>query len=195
MFSKESRYLNLGNIVTTDARGRSLESRRLRLPQEVEGTFLHTLEESERLDHLAFKYYRKSQKWWRICDADLAFKSPLALTGKEPVVSTGFTVSYSTDDGSDAPWHQLIETLSGLTGTVDVMLTEELQLVPEERECESETVTVQAEQYITVVMVTHNTLNIEAGELAVAIQNEGFTVDETKPVGRVGKQIIIPPGA
>ncbi|MCP5048739.1 MAG: hypothetical protein GY940_16330 [bacterium] len=195
MFSKESRYLNLGNIVTTDARGRSLESRRLRPPVEVEGSFRHTLEESERLDHLAFKYYRKSQKWWRICDADLAFKSPLALTGKEPVVRTGFTVSYQTGEGSDAPWYRLLETLKGLTGTADVMLTEELQLVPEEREYKDELVTVRAEQYISVITVTHNTLNIDAVELAAAIQTEGFNVDETKPVGRVGKQIVIPPGA
>jgi len=201
MFSKESRYRNSGVIVTVDARGRSPESARLRPPAEADGTFRHTVDENERLDHLAYKYYRKSQKWWRICDANPGFKSPLALLGKEPVVITAFTVSYRPGDVSEPPWHRLVNTLSGLTGVGDVMLTEELYPVPEQRECEVETgtgpgtviVTVQADKYVTVITVTHNKSNIGAGELANVIKNEGFTVDETKTVGRVGKQIVIPP--
>ena len=94
MFSKKSRHINLDKIVTTDARGRTESSVLIRLRPDVSGDFLHTLEQGERLDHLAFKYYEDSQKWWHICDADTGFKSPLALVGREPIVTTQLTVIY-----------------------------------------------------------------------------------------------------
>lgn len=79
MFSRISRYRKLADVVTTDAKGRKLASKSLRLPPEVSGTFLHTVEEVDRLDHLAYKYYKQPRKWWRICDANPEFMSPQAL--------------------------------------------------------------------------------------------------------------------
>ena len=64
MFSKISRYRKLPDTVSSDARGRSLQSKTLRLLPEVSGEFRHTVEEVDRLDHLAYKYYRQSRKWW-----------------------------------------------------------------------------------------------------------------------------------
>ena len=55
MFSKLSRYRKLADVVTTDAKGRHLKSKSLRLLPEVSGTFLHTLQDVDRLDHLAYK--------------------------------------------------------------------------------------------------------------------------------------------
>ena len=86
MFSKISRYRKLPDVVTIDVQGRRLESKSLRLLPEVTGIFLHTVESGDRLDHLAYKYYKQPRKWWRICDANPEFPSPQALLGKESIV-------------------------------------------------------------------------------------------------------------
>lgn len=51
MFSKISRYRKLPDVVAVDAQGRRLESKGLRLLPELTGTFLHTVEAGDRLDH------------------------------------------------------------------------------------------------------------------------------------------------
>jgi len=57
----------------------------LRLLPDVRGDFQHTLVEGERLDHLASAYYRDPRRWWRICDANPEFLSPLDLVGAGPL--------------------------------------------------------------------------------------------------------------
>ena len=85
-----SRYEPLPDIVTTDARGRTLASRTLRpLPQDS-GTLRHIVEDADRLDQLAYRYYREPRKWWRLLDANPEFLSPQALLGKDPSSPTGF---------------------------------------------------------------------------------------------------------
>ena len=74
MFSRISRYQALPDTVTTDSQGRTVPSKAVRLLPQVLGTFRHTVEEVDRLDHLAFKYYQQPQKWWRIVDANRADK-------------------------------------------------------------------------------------------------------------------------
>ena len=92
MFSRISRYRTLPDIVTTDADGRTLVSKTLRPLPQAPGTFRHTVEEADRLDHLAYKYYQEPRKWWRISDANPEFLSPQALLGKEPIVTDRFLV-------------------------------------------------------------------------------------------------------
>ena len=62
MFSRISRYRTLPDIVTTDAEGRTLVSKTLRPLPQVSGTFRHTVEDADRLDHLAYKYYQQPQQ-------------------------------------------------------------------------------------------------------------------------------------
>ena len=93
MFSKISRYRTLPDVVTTDARGRTVSSKALRPLPTVSGTFLHTVEGVDRLEHLAFKYYQQPRNWWRICDANPEFMSPQGLLGKEPVVTARFPLT------------------------------------------------------------------------------------------------------
>ena len=94
MFSRISRYQKLPDMVTTDSQGRTLPSKTVRLLPQVLGTFRHTVEEVDRLDHLAFKYYQQPQKWWRIVDANPEFLSPQALLGKEPIVTDRFPLTF-----------------------------------------------------------------------------------------------------
>ena len=53
MFSPFSRYRKLPDVVTTDAKGRTLASKALRRLPSVSGTFQHTIEDGDRLDHVA----------------------------------------------------------------------------------------------------------------------------------------------
>lgn len=196
MFSKISRYKKLTGIVTIDARGRLLESKSIRLLPDVSGTFLHTVEEVDRLDHLAFKYYKQPRKWWRICDANPEFMSPLALLGKDTVVTTRFPVSFNQNT-EQPPWHELINRLSRQTGVKDVSLEETTQLVKEtiehEYEGEPKEVEVHTETFQRVVTVIYNRLNVTAADLKKIFEDQKFTVGEPADIGRLGKKSIIPP--
>src|SRR5262245_65473359 len=101
MFSRISRYRTLPDIVTTDVEGRTLVSKTLRPLPEAPGTFRHTVADADRLDHLAYKYYRQPTRWWRISDANPEFLSPQALVGKETIVMDRFTLEI---DGVQPPW-------------------------------------------------------------------------------------------
>lgn len=127
MFSKISRYRTLPDIITTDDKSRTLESKSLRLLPEVSGEFLHTVEEVDRLDHLAYKYYKQPRKWWRICDANPEFMAPQAMLGKDPVKTARFYLSFS-DHGADPPWHDLIAGLLEETGVENTWLMEKITI-------------------------------------------------------------------
>lgn len=197
MFSKTSRYKKLPGVITIDAGGRSLESKGIRLLVEAPGTFLHTVEENDRLDHLAYKYYKQSSKWWRICDANPGFMSPLELLGKEPVVISYFPVSYAWED--KPPWHEVIKRISQTPGVLDVIFEENSQLVKETVALGEDQVEVNTEKFKRVLIVTHNHLNVTVEDLINVIENEDeqgnkqFQVVEPGSIARVGKQIIIPP--
>lgn len=113
MFSKLSRYRRLPDVVTVDAAGRALESKALRLVPDAPGDMLHTVEEGDRLDHLAFKYYKQPRDWWRIADANPAFLSPFALLGDAPHATLRLAVSW---DGPAPPWSDLLRLLGDTLG-------------------------------------------------------------------------------
>ena len=82
MFSKISRYRAVPDVAAADAQGRVRLTKDLRPLPDVRGQFLHTVDAGDRLDLLAYRYYGQSVKWWRICDANPEFLSPLALLGQ-----------------------------------------------------------------------------------------------------------------
>ncbi|MGA3244207.1 MAG: hypothetical protein ABSE41_06310 [Bacteroidota bacterium] len=192
MVSKISRYRKLTDIVAADAYGRRLVSKDLRLLPEVKGTFLHTVEEADRLDILSYKYYKEPRKWWRICDANAEFLSPQALLGKEPIVSDRFPLTFD-DNGTSPPWAVLLKSLSERIGVEDVIIEDDTLLVPREETYEGQKVTVQAEQHKRVVLITYNRMNVTARELADAMAAAGFSVSQPANIGRTGKRIVIPP--
>jgi hypothetical protein len=191
MFSKISRYRKLPDVVTVDAQGRRLESKSLRLLPEVTGVFLHTVEEADRLDHLAYKYYKQPRKWWRICDANPEFPSPQALLGKEPIVTTRFPLTFA--GRGQPPWAELLQTLGQTVGVEDVKVVDDIRLVAREQTIDGQKITVNVEHYEQAVMVTYNQMNVSTGDLADVIFAVGFAMTQPENIGRVGKQIIIPP--
>ncbi|MBC8076704.1 MAG: hypothetical protein H7Y32_11570 [Chloroflexales bacterium] len=168
MFSKQSRYRKLPDVITTDAAGRTLMSKSLRPLPRVTGQFEHIVAEGDRLDHLAYKYYRQSRKWWRICDANAAFLSPQALLGSDPLVQYFVPLSFDADE---PPWAALLAALGALVGVEQAVLHDD------ERG----------------VVVHFNRMNLSVPALAAAIEGQGFEIGTPQPIGRIGKPIVIPP--
>jgi hypothetical protein len=170
MFFKNSRYRKLPDDVTVDSQGRRLASKSLRPTPDVTGIFLHTIDDGDRLDHLAYKYYQQPRKWWRICDANPEFLSPQALLGKTPFVTQQFPLSFR-DPNSAPPWATLIRAISTQVGVQDVWLTDD-------------------EKYLIVIF---NQINIQTSNLAGMMKAAGFAVEQPQTIERTGKQIVIPP--
>ena len=189
MFSPMSRYRKLPDVVTTDAKGRTLASKALRLLPSVSGTFQHTVEDGDRLDHVAYKYYQQPTKWWRISDANPAFLSPQELFGKEPMVTDRFPVTFN---GPQPPWAALTSSLRERVGIETVTVVETVRLAPEARTVGNQTVTVQAERFERAVVVTYNHLNVAASTIRSLITASGFGVGQEERATRVGQQITIP---
>ena len=113
MINKRSRYYRLDDTAFPDRSGIGRRCKTIRRLSAVQGQFLHTLEASDRLDHLAYKYYRQSLHWWRICDANLEFTTPLGLLDKTPSMTVLLELVWNT---SLPPLAELYATLNDLPG-------------------------------------------------------------------------------
>lgn len=128
MFKKNSRYYKLNDVVIQDKNRRSWESKAVRFIDTLGGRFYHTIESGDRLDHLAYKYYRQSKQWWRICDANPEVFSPIDLLGQSPLKKMGIQLEWL---GLSAPWYELFVSLNDMTGVNRVEKGNENQLHPE----------------------------------------------------------------
>lgn len=260
MFSKISRYRKLSDIVTSDAKGRTLKSKNLRLVPEISGEFFHTIEEIDRLDHLAYKYYKQPRKWWRICDANPGFISPQALLGKDSIKTIPFPILW---EGPIPPWSDLLHMLSEMVGIDEAKLGSpdqpfaDIQIIDGALMCSIDsswtadldsgirtqvlsiplrqaledngiileqgvnisfagdnkwriTETMSKQVYTLrpegdilnvyeselihtwILIVSYNEMNINPQSIADQISTFGFSVVQSKPIGRIGKQIVIP---
>jgi hypothetical protein len=70
MFFKGSRYIGVEEATLTGDDGREVRYVKTRFIAPTPGRFGHALSEGERLDHLAYRYYRDAERFWRICDAN-----------------------------------------------------------------------------------------------------------------------------
>ncbi len=161
MFFKKSRYRKLPDEVTVDRQGRRLLSKTLRSQPEVTGIFWHTIEDGDRLDHLAYKYYNQSRKWWRICDANPEFMSPQALLGKTSLITQRFPISFNRQ----IPWTTLRSELVSLLDLL-VWLTD-------------------GERFLII------TLHPIDSNLIEIIEKAGFSVNQPQTIGGIGEELII----
>src|SRR6266850_2336654 len=191
MFANNSRYRALQDVVSVNAGARTQVIKDLRQIPVVEGDFRHTAAQTDRPDHLAFKYYKQPSKWWRICDANPEFMSPQALLGQEPVEVARFPVTFS----GTPPWTELVRRLEALIGVEDVKVSEDSEIVAEEQVIGGQTVTLNTERFVRSATVTYNSTNLDAARIASAIEALGFEVAEPQRIGRAGKEIVIPPDA
>lgn len=117
MIGKRSRYYKLDQASFPDRQGVERQCKALRRTSQIGAQFVHTLEAGDRLDHLAYKYYGQSLHWWRICDANMAFASPLALIDKLPHLTIRFVL---TTQHYPLPIAQLMSALQLVNGVIGV---------------------------------------------------------------------------
>ena len=70
MFFKGSRYETVGELQLTDENGRILRYKKTRFIPQTAGQLVHITTAGERLDHIAYNYYRDAERFWRIGDAN-----------------------------------------------------------------------------------------------------------------------------
>ena len=72
MFFKGSRYAKVGELTGRDAAGREVRYKKIRFIPPAAASVGHIVHQGERLDQIANRYYREPERYWRICDANLA---------------------------------------------------------------------------------------------------------------------------
>lgn len=193
MFSKISRYRKSDDVVVEDRSGRLTASKALRRIPGTGGQFVHTVEENDRLDHLAYKYYGQPGKWWRIADANPEFPFPPAALGKNTVATEHFPLAIDSE-GEEPVWGEVLASLDALVGVEHSrVIKEEVALVERAETLGSETVTVLVGRYRYTVVVRYNERNLESGEVATRLTSFGLTVGPHERTGRIGKTLVIPP--
>jgi hypothetical protein len=72
MFFRGSRYEIVPEGVYSDAKGRQIPYKLLRIISSAPAIQTHAVQPLDRLDMIAFRYYDDPEQFWRICDANLA---------------------------------------------------------------------------------------------------------------------------
>jgi hypothetical protein len=72
MFFRGSRYANVGEHEITDSKERVIRYKRIRFTPDTGPQMAHIVSQGERLDHIAYRYFRNPERFWRICDANRA---------------------------------------------------------------------------------------------------------------------------
>jgi hypothetical protein len=70
MLFKGSRYQNVKSYAIAGPSGQTIIALGIRLIPPTPAGFLHTFTADERLDIVAFNYYRNPEKFWLIADAN-----------------------------------------------------------------------------------------------------------------------------
>ncbi len=87
MFIKGNRYERVEEYKPVDSTGQENRVKRMRRIPETKGRFMHTVKEGDRLDLLAYTYYKNSTKFWLICDANnVMYPADLLEKGKKIII-------------------------------------------------------------------------------------------------------------
>jgi hypothetical protein len=70
MIFKGSRYQNVGTYQVTGPNRQPVTALKIRFIPPTPAGFFHTFTGGERLDLVAYKYYRNPEKFWLIADAN-----------------------------------------------------------------------------------------------------------------------------
>jgi nucleoid-associated protein YgaU len=74
MFFKGSRYETVADALYQSPKGRQIAYKRLRLLPDPTVLQTRTVAAGDRLDLIAFDFYRDPEQYWRICDANRAMR-------------------------------------------------------------------------------------------------------------------------
>ncbi len=70
MFFKGSRYANVGELTLKDVQQREIRYKKTRWIPATPAQAGHLVQDGERLDQIAHRYYRDPERFWRIADAN-----------------------------------------------------------------------------------------------------------------------------
>jgi hypothetical protein len=194
MAARFSRYREPPVALPVDARGRAPASTPLRVRPDTAGTFQHIVAAGERLDQIAYRYYEEPTVWWRICDANPDFLSPLALLGQLPITTLHFALTVKPSvRGPD--WSELRRALAEISGVEDTAVIEEVEYftVTETVPNAPKSVEVIKERFRHSLVVTFNRAATSAEVIAGTIRKCGFDVSSPVESGQLGQHIVIPP--
>ena len=127
LYSPTSRYRRVSDVATVDERGRATTSRDFRPLPDQPGTFLHVVSDTDRLDHLAFKYYDQPRDWWRILDANPQFVDPESLLGDDRFAEIVLPLYWS---GPEPRWSELQAALLATPGIAAALVGSETMPIP-----------------------------------------------------------------
>ena len=168
MFFKGSRYKELPEINTTDAQGQVARPKMLRWIPDTPGTFLHTVNQANRLDLLGYKYYGEPKKWWLICDANPKFALPTDLLDRHPIIQETFNLEPPEDENK---WPILIRALRELSGIHEVL----------------------ADTFEVILGVTYNVKELDRENITHVVTSQGYVIKDISKQERIGQKITIPP--
>jgi hypothetical protein len=87
MIGRGSRYERVPVLQTTLPGGRVVSYLGIRSVTQLPATFRHTFRAHQRLDLLAYEFYRRPERWWLIGDANTAMDpADLAVPGRQLLV-------------------------------------------------------------------------------------------------------------
>lgn len=94
MFFDGSRYLRVADYTVDREDGSQQKLKATREPLTTETALTYQVREGDRLDLLAFKFYRNPRKWWLIADAnpDCVAPDQLLVVGRMLIVPKDRTV-------------------------------------------------------------------------------------------------------
>ena len=85
MIDRKSRYKATPVLIVADGRGGTHPLLDLRPTPPTGAELVVTPTDSDRLDHLAFRFYRDPTRFWRICDASSELDPLDVLAPGEPL--------------------------------------------------------------------------------------------------------------
>ncbi|WP_218105296.1 tail protein X [Micromonospora rhizosphaerae] len=191
MFDRQSRYRDVPDVTVPDARGRMVLAKDVRVTPPVTGTFRHVVTAGDRLDQLAWQYYGRPLQFWRICDANPEFLSPLALVDQETIGTVRVPVAVS----GDPPWAVLLAKLTATAGVDGVLVDDDTRLARRPRTVDGREVTVTVAEPDRAVVITFHRASVGVAALIEVIRAAGFTAGAPADAGQVGQPIVVPVAA
>lgn len=76
MFFKGSRYENVDEHIITDASGREIRYKKIRFIPPTSARVRRVIQQGDRPDLIAHRYYQDSLRFWRLCDANWVMWPP-----------------------------------------------------------------------------------------------------------------------
>jgi hypothetical protein len=89
---KDSRYAKVPLYTVTDRSGRQYRALTPRVIPATPARFRHTVVSTDRLDLIAFQYYGKADRFWRICDGNTELQPDALLQpGRQVLIPPDLT--------------------------------------------------------------------------------------------------------